>query len=202
MSARSGQPDVAHGPTERRGESPGRGRCARFWWDQTATLTAYDYDKAGNRTQAGVRSFTYDAQNRLKTAGAATHSWSDRGTLASVTTSGTTTTSTFDAYGQNLMNGTVTMTYDALGRIATRNGAACSYSGLDLDPVNDGTWITNRSLDGTVLSTKQTTGANARWEWLASENYVAVWWPRPEGRDELSPSVRTLDGWLSRADSE
>lgn len=133
------------------------------WWDQTATPTFYDYDEAGNRTQAGATSFTYDEQNRLTTSGTDTDTWTDRGTLASVTQGLTTTTSTFDVYGQNLTNGATTLTYDALGRIATRNTAPFTYSGLSSDPADDGDWVTNHSPDGTVLSSMETGATNARW---------------------------------------
>lgn len=61
-----------------------------------------------------------------------------------------------------------------------------------------------------LAATTQQSGCIASWRegvdaverWLASGNYVAVGWPRPEGRDQLSPCVRTLDVWLSGADSK
>jgi RHS repeat-associated protein len=149
-----------------------RGELAS-WTDTAGATTNYTYDEAGNRTGVGATTYAYDAQNRLTSGGGATYTWTDRGTLASVTSGGTTTNSTFDVYGQALTNGTVTMTYDGLGRIATRNGTAFTYSGQSLDPVSDGAWVTNHSLDGTVLSAKQVGGANARWAVVDSHRNVA-----------------------------
>ena len=150
-----------------------RGELAT-WTDPTGATTDYTYDKAGNRTGAGAVTYTFDAQNRLTAAGTVTYAWSDRGTLSSVTSGGSTTTSTFDVWGQALTNGTVTLTYDGLGRIATRNSTPFTYSGLALDPVSDGAWVTNHSLDGTVLSTRQASGGNARWAVVDTHHNVAA----------------------------
>ncbi len=133
------------------------------WWDTTATPTFYSYDLAGNRTSAGAISYQYDEQNRLTSAGSDSYTWTDRGTMASVTKGLTTTNLTFDVFGQNLTNGATTMAYDGLGRIASRDADPFTYSGLSIDPVDDGDWVTNHGLDGTVLSTMESGGLNARW---------------------------------------
>ena len=78
--------------------------------------------------------------------------WSDRGTLASETKAGVTTSSSFDVFGEATVSGSVSSVYDGLGRIATRNGTAFKYSGLGQDVVSDGTSVFGRSLGGAPIS--------------------------------------------------
>jgi RHS repeat-associated protein len=130
-----------------------------------ATVT-YAYDNAGNRTRAGSTTYSFDAQNRLRSDATTTYTWSDRGCLTASTTAATTTTSDCDAFGQEVRNGGVTTAYDSLGRIAARtaNGVTkpFAYSGTGTDPVSDGDWSYSHRADGAVFGIKTPDGAK-RW---------------------------------------
>ena len=71
-------------------------------WDNRTTTTSYAYDGDGNRTQAGNTTYTYDARDELTSDGTSTYAYTADGDLSSVTNTatGTVTTSTSDAYGQ------------------------------------------------------------------------------------------------------
>ena len=51
-------------------------------WNNGATDTPYAYDKSGNRTQSGSKTFVYDERNRLVSGGGSTYTYTARGTLA------------------------------------------------------------------------------------------------------------------------
>ncbi|MCP2323337.1 RHS repeat-associated protein [Hamadaea flava] len=130
-------------------------------WNDGTTSTTYAYDKSGNRTQNGTRLFVYDERNRLVGDGATTYNYTARGTLSSTQTGSTTYTTTADAFGQILSQGsaggTQTYTYDALGR-AIKTGFA--YTGLDNDLAADSetTYVRDPSSDlvGEVRTADQT----------------------------------------------
>ncbi len=138
------------------------------WTKPSGTVVNYAYDGAGNRSQVAGSTFAYDEQNRVKSGGGTTFTWSLRGTQTASVTGGVTTNRTYDAFGLELTDGTVSYTYDGLGRIATRNGTALKYNGTGIDPIADGTWTTVQNLSGAPLSIKS--GATANWALLDQHN--------------------------------
>lgn len=134
-------------------------------WDGPSGTVAYGWDGAGNRTQAGSDSYTYDGRNRLMSGPDGAYSYSARGTLASVTGGGSTTTYDFDPLGRlvEVDDGATVVgyTHDGLGRVAARDGAPFAYAGAGWDPVSDGTYVWSRSPGGRVVA--QSDGTDTRW---------------------------------------
>jgi RHS repeat-associated protein len=125
-------------------------------WTINGAATPYQYDAAGNRTQAGAATYTYDARNRLQTGPNETYSYSSRGALRQSTKNGVATTFTVDAAGrtaQSVVAGQapVNFQYDGLDRVLNRNGAAFTYTGTAMDPTGDGASTFSRGPDGTPL---------------------------------------------------
>ncbi|GIH07953.1 hypothetical protein Rhe02_60200 [Rhizocola hellebori] len=124
-------------------------------WDNGSTITSYGYDKSGNRTQIGSRVLTYNERNQLTGDGQTSYSYTPRGTLSGSTVGTVTTPSTFDAYGQQISQGTQTYTYDGLGRLLTTGtGAALSYSGITNQLASDGTRSYSRGPNGELIGVK------------------------------------------------
>ncbi|WP_330186416.1 LamG-like jellyroll fold domain-containing protein [Dactylosporangium sp. AC04546] len=122
-------------------------------WGNGTTSTVYAYDKAGNRVQAGSRTFAYDQRNQLlNSSDGTTYQYTARGTLkATITSSDGSLATQSDAFGQALTQYAPgglrqTYTYDAFGR-ALLPGFAYTGPGNDLaaddtntytrDPVGD-----------------------------------------------------------------
>ena len=136
------------------------------WLDNTGANTAYGYDLNGNRT-GWVRSgatptyeeFSYDGRNRLlgsnTNTGASLYSWSARGTINSTWVNGVTTNYAYDPLGRQTQTGAIDYTYDALDRVATRETAAFSYVGSQIDPLHDGTITYLRSPGGRPIAAIQ-----------------------------------------------
>jgi RHS repeat-associated protein len=125
-------------------------------WTINGAATPYQYDAAGNRTQAGTATYTYDARNRLQTGPNETYSYSSRGALRQSTKNGVATMFTVDAVGrtaQSVVAGqaAVNFQYDGLDRVLNRNGAAFTYTATAMDPTSDGTTTFSRGPDGTPL---------------------------------------------------
>ncbi|GFJ92634.1 RHS repeat-associated core domain-containing protein [Phytohabitans rumicis] len=132
----------------------------------------YTWDAAGNRTQAGANSYTFDQRNRLTAGAGASYTYTARGTLATATSTaggGVTTTHAYtnDAFGQLITDSHgsgITYAYDAAGRLATRSHAGTTTShGYNLPIGNDpvavtatgstpGQTLIGRGLDGNALS--------------------------------------------------
>ncbi len=120
----------------------------RYTYDQADRLTSrtvgaktaqYGWDAAGNRTQAGSETATFDQRNRLQSQGDTTYSYTPRGTLASKASSGLTERFSFDAFDRLISEGSQSYAHDGLDRLASHNGAAFAYSGQDDEVVADGT---------------------------------------------------------------
>ncbi|MFG1963344.1 LamG-like jellyroll fold domain-containing protein [Nonomuraea sp. NPDC049028] len=113
------------------------------WTAPGGAVTAYEWDKAGNRTKAGTATFTYDERNRLTNGDGTDYAYTPRGTLASQTKAGATTAYTFDAFDRLIADGDSLYSYDALDRLTSRiRGTAkqtFAYSGLgnDLAAITD-----------------------------------------------------------------
>ncbi len=109
-----------------------------LWYDGT-TNTNYTYDKSGNRTSVGSKTFSYDQRNQLLTGDGTSFGYTPRGTLSSATSGSATYLTQTDAFGQvirqDAASGTQNYTYDALGRLL-RTGFA--YSGLGNTLAADG----------------------------------------------------------------
>ncbi len=140
-----------------------------------ATVTAYAYDDAGNRTAAGSKSWTYDQRGRITCGPDGTYTWDPRGTLDKTTnSSGVVVDYTFDGYGRlagYTGNGsTIAYTYDALDRIAVRSNTTSgqnttfTYSGTSTKPAatsaSSGSRSYSRDPAGNVIGVK--TGTTAR----------------------------------------
>ena len=103
-------------------------------WDNGSTTTDYAYDASGNRTQVGDTTYTYDARDELTSGGGATYGYTANGTLATTTTASGTVNSAFDAYGQQITDGSESYSYDALDRntgITTTQSAGSATSQSD-----------------------------------------------------------------------
>ncbi|MEU9377188.1 LamG-like jellyroll fold domain-containing protein [Streptomyces sp. NPDC048255] len=120
------------------------------------TTTASEWDKAGNLTKKGELTATYDARNRVQTWGTQTFDYSARGSIKSVTDSGTTRTITTDAFERTVDNGASTFTYDSLDRVLTNGSNAFQYDGGSNNLVKDATSTYSRSPGGTLLASATT----------------------------------------------
>ena len=126
-------------------------------WNNGTSTTAYGYDGAGNRTQAGAATYTYDARDELTSDGTGTYAYSADGDLTSVSGPNGVVASTSDAYGQQGAQGIQADTYDALGRdVQLTDGSVTtnlSYQGstgqLTADGTSDYTWTPDGTLTGT-----------------------------------------------------
>jgi RHS repeat-associated protein len=152
----------------------GLGRLAT-WTNPAAQTTTYTYDAASNRTgvanSSGTRTTTFDQRNRpLSAAGGGQPSqswtWSPRGTMATDTLGGVTTTYTFDAFERMVSvaaGSIITYAYDGLDRLATRNGVSLGYADLTNTPVknpaSEADALISRSPSGVSVATKIGTGA-------------------------------------------
>ncbi|MEV5559817.1 hypothetical protein AB0L44_39750 [Nonomuraea wenchangensis] len=119
--------------------SYGYDRAGRLtsWTAPGGAVTAYEWDAAGNRTKAGNATFTYDERNRLTSGDGTDYTYTARGTLATSTKNGATTSYTFDAFDRLIADGDNLYSYDALDRGTSRiRGTAkqtFAYSGLGND---------------------------------------------------------------------
>ncbi|MER6007438.1 polymorphic toxin-type HINT domain-containing protein [Nonomuraea angiospora] len=139
------------------------------WTAPGGAVTAYEWDAAGNRTKAGDKTFTYDERNRLTSGDGTDYTYTPRGTLATSTKAGATTSYTFDAFDRLIADGDSLYSYDALDRLASRiTGAAkdvFAYSGLgnDLAAMRDSGGAVQatyaRDPGGGLLGLKEGTGA-------------------------------------------
>lgn len=90
------------------------------WTAPGGAVTGYEWDAAGNRTKAGDKTFTYDERNRLTSGDGADYTYTARGTLATETKNGATTSYTFDAFDRMIADGESLYAYDALDRLVSR----------------------------------------------------------------------------------
>jgi RHS repeat-associated protein len=136
-------------------------------WNNGTSTVEYQYDKSGNRTKAGDKSFTYDARNRLlASSDNKTYEYTARGTLRR-TVSGTVGRETVaDAFGQVVrQQGTdsgdnVDYEYDGLGRVI-KSGFA--YTGLGNDLAADGVAVYTRDPGGGLVGIQQ--GGSSVYAW-------------------------------------
>ncbi|WP_169454359.1 LamG-like jellyroll fold domain-containing protein [Catelliglobosispora koreensis] len=135
-------------------------------WSNGSTSTAYAYDKAGNRTQAGAVTYTFNERDQLASnSDGTTYEYTARGTLRR-TTVGTVSLNTLaDAFGQitsqeSAPGVAAQYTYDGLGR-AIKPGFA--YTGLGNDLATDGDAKYTRDPGGGLLGVRQ--GTNNTYAW-------------------------------------
>lgn len=150
------------GPTGAAGEGTNNytyDRSGRLltWRNPASVTTAYSWDDAGNRTQAGATSYAYDDGNRLTSESqggvmTATYSYTTRGTLSAKTGAGATTLA-FDAFDRLVSDGSTSYTYDGLDRLATAGAAVMNYAGLEKEVVGDGSATYARGPGGELLGT-------------------------------------------------
>lgn len=125
------------------------------WTDGAGAIVDYQYDAAGNLTQAGSESFTYDERNRLVATPDGPRTYNARGDLTTQAISdGTTRTHAFDSLGQLITAGPTEYTYDALGRLASSNSTTFSYAGTNHDPILIGADAYTRTPSGRLLATR------------------------------------------------
>ncbi|WP_410809440.1 LamG-like jellyroll fold domain-containing protein [Micromonospora sp. 067-2] len=143
-------------------------------WNNGTTTIGYAYDDAGNRTQAGSKTFTYDARNQLSTQNdGSSYLYTARGTLKQTNSGAGIHTTTADAFNQVIsqqnVGGTSTYTYDALGR-AIRPGF--KYSGLGNDLAQDVSAIYTRGPGGELLAEGAGSGAGSVYAWTDQHDDV------------------------------
>ncbi|MBB5868340.1 RHS repeat-associated protein [Allocatelliglobosispora scoriae] len=136
----------------------------KTWQRNSGTPTAYEYDKAGNRTKAGGNEFWYDQRNRLDHDLFADYGYTPRGTLATRDDGAQILDTQSDAYGQAITQeyngGTQTYSYDALGRAVITGHR---YSGLGNDLAADTTAQYIRDPAGALVGARS--GATAQYTW-------------------------------------
>ncbi|MCF4140407.1 DNRLRE domain-containing protein [Streptomyces sp. Tue 6430] len=131
-------------------------------WTKDGTTTPYEWDAAGNRTEAGSTTATFDARNRQLTDGTTTYAYTARGTLSSVDTgSGNVRSLTFDAFERKITDGATTHSYDSLDRVQTVGTTTFTYDGGSNNLTGDGTTDYNRTPEGALLSLS--TGTTKQW---------------------------------------
>ncbi|GAA2332444.1 LamG-like jellyroll fold domain-containing protein [Dactylosporangium salmoneum] len=133
-------------------------------WNNGTTNTAYTYDKSGNRTGNGSKTFSYDQRNQLLTqSGGITYAYTKRGTLSSTTSASAGMLPTkADAFGQvtqqySTSTASQSYTYDGLGR-QVKTGL--SYTGMNNDLAADTTATYTRDTMNRVVGVK---GASAQY---------------------------------------
>jgi RHS repeat-associated protein len=130
------------------------------------TTTKYGYDGAGNLTQNGPVTNTYNAQDQLTSstgsAGQTNYTYTLNGALASAAGSGGTTSYTSDAYGNQASAGGTSYGYDALGRLtSTTTGSSTtsqSYLGTSQTIASDGTDLYSYDPSGNPTAAKPVSG--------------------------------------------
>ena len=133
--------------------------------------TTYSYDRVGNRTQmvdgGGTTAYTYDAADRLLSAGATSYGWDANGNRVSKTDAGDTTAYTYDA--ENRLTGvdfpdggTNTFTYYPDGRRLSRTDRA----GTTTYYIYDGDNVLVEA-DSTGATVARYTGGLAVDDWLS-----------------------------------
>nr|WP_308434583.1 LamG-like jellyroll fold domain-containing protein [Streptomyces melanogenes] len=122
-------------------------------WTAAGTTTGYSWDDAGNRTQAGSATSTFDERNRLLSDGTSTYTYTPRGTLSAVAGQPSTARSlTFDAFERKISDGASTFAYDSLDRVRQSGAATFSYDGGSNNLTDDGTNQYTRTPDGALLA--------------------------------------------------
>nr|GID81243.1 hypothetical protein Ade03nite_01670 [Actinoplanes derwentensis] len=123
-------------------------------WNNGTTTVGYEYDRSGNRTRAGTKTFTYDDRNRLLTSSQGdSYEYTARGTLRRTLSGTVGYETTADAFGQIIRQQSGDNTfenyqYDGLGRVV-KTGFA--YTGLENDLATDGTSTYTRDPGGGLL---------------------------------------------------
>ncbi|MGR6921114.1 RHS repeat-associated core domain-containing protein [[Actinomadura] parvosata] len=109
------------------------------WTAPGGAVTRYEWDASGNRIKAGDKTFAYDERNRLLSGDGTDYTYTPRGTLASSTKAGATTSHTFDAFGRLIADGDSLYSYDAFDRLTSRTSGTIKqthhYAGLGNDLV-------------------------------------------------------------------
>src|SRR5262249_17742855 len=154
------------------------------------TLTNYGYDNAGNRTQNGSQTFTYNARNQLATGPGATYTYTPRGTLTAVITSSSTTPSTSDAFGQTITQAGQPYAYDAPAPATPRPSGTTPrplpYPGLGNTIAADGTATYTHDPHGALVAVK--TGVTGVLAWTDQHTDVV---------GQYTPTSTTLTGSTS-----
>jgi RHS repeat-associated protein len=127
------------------------------WTTPGGIATAYGWDNAGNRVQAGSATYTYDQRNELVSGPQGSYAWDPEGNLTSITSAGGAAMSySYDAF--NRVSGAVkgaqsaSYSYDALDRLVTTNGSALTYAGFSIKPASDGSQLYARADDDALLA--------------------------------------------------
>jgi RHS repeat-associated protein len=141
----------------------------------TATVAAYTYDNDGNMTSDNGVTYTYDARDELVSgSNGDTYTYSADGDMTGQASGTGTTTSTSDAYGQQITSGTTggtsagasTYTWDALDRVvaaAEPGGASVNltYEGLTNEVASDSSAAYSRDPSGGLTGVDSSAGGRA-----------------------------------------
>ncbi|MFT2752731.1 RHS repeat-associated core domain-containing protein [Clavibacter sp. Sh2088] len=120
------------------------------WTAPGKTQEQITWDGAKRATQVGAEKRTYNQQGELLTAGSRTYNYSAAGSLASVSDGPSTTTYTYDPFGQLSGDGVNSYSYDAVGRLTKSGDQGLTYAGLTSEPATIGSTKLQRSADGTL----------------------------------------------------
>ncbi|MFI6639383.1 polymorphic toxin-type HINT domain-containing protein [Streptomyces sp. NPDC050504] len=129
-------------------------------WEAEGERTEYAWDDSGNRVKNGAKTATFDERNRVLSDGDYTYDHTERGTLASRTSSGLKEEFTFDAFDRMTKAGEsgTEYTYDALDRVFSRNGTDFTYAGASPDPVKDNSATYGRGPGDELLAVAEGSG--------------------------------------------
>ncbi|MDQ1748921.1 MAG: hypothetical protein QOD07_3184, partial [Frankiaceae bacterium] len=127
------------------------------WTTPGGTATTYGWDNAGNRTQAGSATYTYDQRNELASGPQGAYAWDAEGNLTSITSgSGVATSYTYDGFNRvssaTQSGQSATYAYDSLDRLVRSNNAALTYAGFSIKPVSNGSQLYARGSDDGLLA--------------------------------------------------
>ncbi|HEV2370630.1 MAG TPA: LamG-like jellyroll fold domain-containing protein [Streptosporangiaceae bacterium] len=168
-------------------------------WASGGNTVNYAYDGAGNRTQIGSETLTYNSLDELTTITPATGSattlgYTQNGNLKSVTTGGTVQTFKNDGYGQADTQGRQQFTYDALGRVLTDRPVSgsgqsftFSYQGSSNLIASDSQSDYTYDPSGTLVAAGQASGGSGTGVLALTDAHTDV-------VGEFSPSGAALSG--------
>jgi len=127
------------------------------WTTPSGAATTYGWDNAGNRTQAGSATYTYNQRNELTGGPQGSYTWDAEGNLTAITPgSGLATSYGYDGFNRMssaTQNGqSTTYSYDSFDRLLTSNGTALTYSGFAVKPASNGSQLYVRSNDNALLA--------------------------------------------------
>ncbi|GAA5112331.1 LamG-like jellyroll fold domain-containing protein [Haloechinothrix salitolerans] len=128
-------------------------------WDNGSNTVSYGWDDAGNLVDKAGTTQVFNERNQLVESGGDPRSYTARGTLSSVTSDGTTSTMSYNAFDELAAADGVDYAYDALNRLVSRGGTTLSYLGTSRDITATGSWDYSYLPGGELLGAGDGTAA-------------------------------------------